>query len=170
VDNLHILFGKCLQIHFSQGPNTNAQGVAIVLNKELTNVKGIDQIDIIPGRAILVTFLWHSDLSLTVLKIYAPNSHTENQTFWETLDSEWDRLDLPIPDVMLGDFNIVEDALDHPLSHIDPHHPVDNLNNLWTKFQLKRANASPFYRRVQEYNLELTTFMHLIMRPFSPNM
>jgi hypothetical protein len=38
---------------------------------------------------------------------------------------------------MLGDINIVEDALDHLPSHIDPHHPVDNLNNLQTKFQLK---------------------------------
>jgi len=137
VDNLHTLFGKRLQIHFLQGPNTNAQGVAIVLNKELTNVKGIDQIDVIPGRAMLITLPWHSDLSLTVLNIYAPNSHTENQTFWETLNSEWDRLDLPIPDIMLGDFNIVEDALDRLPSHTDPHHPVDNLDNLWTKFQLK---------------------------------
>jgi hypothetical protein len=43
VDNLHTHFGKRLQIHFSQGPNANAQGVAIVLNKELTNIKGVQQ-------------------------------------------------------------------------------------------------------------------------------
>ena len=37
VDGLHTLFGKRLQIHFSQSLNINAQGVAIVLNKELTS-------------------------------------------------------------------------------------------------------------------------------------
>jgi exonuclease III len=106
VDGLHTLFGKRLQIHFSQGPNINAQGVAIVLNKELTNIKGVDQQNIIPGRAMLITLPWHSNLSLTILNIYAPNAPSENQTFWETLDLEWDRQGLPLPDIMLGDFNI----------------------------------------------------------------
>ena len=80
VDSLHTLFGKWLQIHSSQGLNANAQGVAIVLNKDLTNIKGVEEQEIIPGRAMLITLPWHSDLSLRILNIYAPNAHSENQT------------------------------------------------------------------------------------------
>lgn len=71
VNGLCTLFGKHLQVHFSQGSVVNAQGVAIVLNKKLTNIKGVEELDIIPGRAMLVTLPWHSDLSLTILNIYA---------------------------------------------------------------------------------------------------
>lgn len=112
VDDLHKLFGKRLQIHFSQGQNTNAHGVAIVLNREITNIHGIQQVDIIPGRAMLLTLPWHSDLTITILNVYAPNAHNENQQFWETLELKWVNLNLPMPDIMLGDFNLVEDAID----------------------------------------------------------
>jgi exonuclease III len=115
VNDLHKLFGKCLQIHFSQGPSINAHGVAIVLNRELTNIHEIQQQDIIPGRAMLLTLPWHSDLTLTIMNVYAPNAHGENQQFWKTLESKWVEMDLPFPDIMLGDFNIVEDAIDHQI-------------------------------------------------------
>jgi exonuclease III len=137
VDGIHTLFGKRLQVHFSQGPNVNAQGVAIVLNKELTNIKGVEQQIIIPGRAILVTLPWHSNLSLTILNVYAPNAPHENQAFWETLNLEWDRQGWPLPDIMLGDFNLVEDAIDRLPSHNDLHSAVTSLESLRGKFQIK---------------------------------
>lgn len=137
VDNLHSIFGKRLQIHFSQGPNANAQGVAFVLNREQTNIHDIKQHDIIPGRAMLITIPWHSNLNLTILNIYAPNAHTENRAFWETLQEKWDMTNLPYPDIMLGDFNIVEDALDRLPSHVDPLGPVSELDNLRTKLHLQ---------------------------------
>jgi endonuclease/exonuclease/phosphatase (EEP) superfamily protein YafD len=100
-----------------------------VLNKELTNIKGIKQQDIIPGRAMLITLPWHSNLSLTILNIHAPNAHSENQTFWESLDLEWTRQRFPVPDIMLGDFNLVEDAVDRLPNHTDPHTAVMSLDN-----------------------------------------
>jgi exonuclease III len=109
VDRLHTLFGKSFQVHFSQGPNANAQGVAIVLNEELTNIKGIEQWNVIPGRAIMLKLPWHSNLSITIINIYAPNAHSENQSFLESLDIEWAGRELPNPDILLDDFNIVED-------------------------------------------------------------
>jgi exonuclease III len=136
VDNLHQLFGKRLQIHFSQGPNSNAQGVAIVLNRELTNIKGIRKWEIIPGRAMLMTLPWHADLLLTILNVYAPNAHNENQKFWEELSTVWEEQDLPKPDIMLGDFNIVEDAIDRLPSHHDPPGPVKSLDTLRASFHL----------------------------------
>jgi exonuclease III len=136
VDNLHGLFGKRLQIHFSQGANTNAQGVAIILNRELTNVRGIQQWEIIPGRAILLTLPWHSDLKLTILNVYAPNPHNENQIFWEKLNSIWEEHEFPHPDIILGDFNLVEDSLDRLPSHSDPPGTVEMLETFRARFQL----------------------------------
>jgi exonuclease III len=137
VDNLHRLFGKRLQINFSQGPTTNAQGVAIVLNRELTNVQGIQQHTIIPGRAMILELPWHNDLTLTMLNVYAPNAHNDNQAFWESLCSKWEEHNLPQPDMMFGDFNIVEDAIDRLPSHTDPFGPVDKLDEFRSKFNLK---------------------------------
>ena len=124
-------------MHFSRGPNANAHGVAIVLNKEITNIKGVQQQTVIPGWAILLALPWHSDLSLTILNIYFPNVHSESQAFWESLGLEWDRQGLPPPDIMLGDFNIVEDAIDHLPSHPDPQYVVISLDNLRSKLQLQ---------------------------------
>jgi len=137
VDGLHTLFGKCLQVHFSQGTNANAQGVAIVLNKELTNIKGVVQQNVIPGRAMLIILPWHSDLSLTISNVYAPNAPHENQAVWETLSLEWDRQELPPPNIMLGDFNLVEDAIDCLSSHSDLHSAVASLDSFRSKFLLK---------------------------------
>ena len=137
VNNLHALFGKRLQIHFFQGPNANAQGVAIVLNKELTNIKGVEQWNVIPGRAMMIKLPWHSNLSINILNIYAPNAHNDNQSFWEALEGEWARQELPNLDILLGDFNIVEDAIDHLPSHVDPHNVVSSLDHFRNRFRLQ---------------------------------
>jgi hypothetical protein len=64
--------------------------------------------------------------------------HTvKTKTFWESLDLEWTRQGLPVSDIMLGDFNLVEDAIDRLPSHIDPHTTVLSLNNIRNKFQLQ---------------------------------
>ncbi|KAJ7688792.1 hypothetical protein B0H16DRAFT_1753004 [Mycena metata] len=48
-----------------------------------------------------------------VLAVYAPaGSPAENKAFWEELHRLWMTEDLPVPDVMLGDMNIVEDTID----------------------------------------------------------
>jgi exonuclease III len=137
VDDLHQLFGKHLQMHFSQGQNVNAHGVAIVLNREITNIHSIQQVDIILGRAMLLTLPWHSDLTITILNVYASNAHNENQQFWETLELKWVNLNLPLPDIMLEDFNLVEDAIDHLPNHADPSGATNAFNNLRSFLQLK---------------------------------
>ena len=108
-----------------------------MLNKEITNIKGLQQQTVIPGWAILLALPWHSDLSLTILNVYFPNVHSESQAFWKSLGLEWDRQGLPPPDIMLGDFNIVEDAIDHLPSHPDPQYVVTSLDNLCSKLQLQ---------------------------------
>ncbi len=52
VENIRKLFGKRLHIHYSAPPLTRAtsmQGVTIILNRDVTNIEGIREYEIIPG-------------------------------------------------------------------------------------------------------------------------
>lgn len=112
VNSLHKYLGRRLEILYSAPPerSTSAQGVAFVLNKDKTNIKDAKLTEITPGRAILLTLPWHKTLVVTILNIYAPNSPSENAKFWQDLDRRWMEMHLEEPDIMLGDFNMVEDT------------------------------------------------------------
>jgi exonuclease III len=109
----HIL-GRCMDIYHSPNPdNPSTRGIAIVLNRELTNTKGIQTYYLIPGRAILVVVPWHGKQTHTILGVYAPaESMEENEKFWDTLTELYMTTDLPIPDSLGGDFNLVEEPID----------------------------------------------------------
>jgi exonuclease III len=92
--------------------------------------------EIIKGRAILVTMPWHQTEIINILVIYAPNVETENQAFWDKLDEEWDSENLPLPDILLGDFNVVEEQIDHMPMHQDSNGSVNSLGKLKEKFTL----------------------------------
>lgn len=61
---LNDIFQKRLHIIWSQGRNTNAGGVAFVINKEISVTEGIEMTETIPGRAAQLTTTWHTDLKL----------------------------------------------------------------------------------------------------------
>ncbi|KAF9505405.1 hypothetical protein BS47DRAFT_1306663, partial [Hydnum rufescens UP504] len=147
ISSLHSLFGKRLLIFHSMDPDTpNSKGVAIVLNKEILHTENIKCQNIIPGRALLLSVQWHTS-TITVLAIYAPNPPAENRDFWVALHQNWDDLDLPKPDIMLGDFNLVEDALDRLPSHPDNQAAVLSLEQLKSLFHVqdgwRKSNPAP---------------------------
>jgi exonuclease III len=50
---------------------------------------------------------------MTILGLYAPTESDEEKiNFWNTLCELWLTTDLPVPDVIGGDFNIVPDTID----------------------------------------------------------
>ncbi|KAI0312818.1 Endonuclease/exonuclease/phosphatase, partial [Amylostereum chailletii] len=105
----------------------NREGVAFVINRQMTHADGVTLTEIIPGRAILLRIPWHGSMILQVLNIYAPNSPADNTNFWNTL---------PRPDIVLGDFNLVEDAIDRIPCHADADAPVEALNAFMHGFHL----------------------------------
>ncbi|KAJ7032284.1 hypothetical protein C8F04DRAFT_882753, partial [Mycena alexandri] len=109
----HIL-GRRLDIYHSPNPeNPSTRGLAIVLNREITNTAGVKVHYLIPGRAVLAVIPWHGKLTHPVLGVYAPvESMQENKNFWDKLCDLWMTTDLPVPDSMGGDTNIVEDPID----------------------------------------------------------
>jgi exonuclease III len=126
-------------INSSSRQQRNAAGVAIVLNKQYVAWKEVSQWEIIPGRALLVQIPWRTNREnkKTILAIYAPNNPGENKAFWEELRGKWtSRGDLPIPDFMLGDLNLVEDSIDRIPAHEDDHNAVESLRDLKTRFNM----------------------------------
>ena len=137
VDQLHNLFNKRMKIIHSIDPQEpNAKGVAIVLNKEITNTVGTKATEVIPGRALLVQIPWCTGLIIRILAIYAPNTPAENKAFWDTIHEKWQREHLPKPDIMLGDYNLIEDPIDRLPCHADNTQTVEALQNIKSLFLL----------------------------------
>ncbi|KAI0338731.1 DNase I-like protein [Trametopsis cervina] len=122
VDQLLTLFGARLSIHFSASPGRErtAHGVAFVINKDRLDASQISSVDIIPGRAILLKVVWHKGTILHILNVYAPNVTSQNALFWEELTEKFSSNSFPRPDIILGDFNVVEDAIDRLPARNDP--------------------------------------------------
>ena len=121
VNLIHDLYGRWLRVHHSADPNnpTGARGVAVVLNREIVDIANVVATEVIPGRAILVRLRWHREKTLTVLNVYAPNATTKNTVFWSTLQ-ESRAINRTPPEVILGDFNIVESLIDRLPMREDP--------------------------------------------------
>ncbi|KAK0496143.1 Endonuclease/exonuclease/phosphatase, partial [Armillaria luteobubalina] len=124
-NELENLFAQRMKINFTANPDnpTGKGGVAIIINKQLTNWHTIQTKVIIPGHAMLLRTRWHDDKNITILGVYALNvsssDSSESADFFSSLYNffvehpEWR------PDYMGGDLNFVEDAIDQISMHSD---------------------------------------------------
>ncbi|EPS92773.1 hypothetical protein FOMPIDRAFT_1033892 [Fomitopsis schrenkii] len=125
------MYGRRLHVVHSESERENdAEGVAFVLNRELVDVSQVEAHAIIPGRALYIKMKWHGDKALTLLNVYAPNRSTENARFWESIQEELRARRLARPDVMMGDFNVVEEPGDRLPMREDANTPVQALKTL----------------------------------------
>ena len=116
-------------------PEHTRGGVTVVINKQKLPTSNITTHEIIPGHALLVCVPWRENITLNVLAVYAPNRDmTENAQFWNDLMEQWANPDTRLPNVniLLGDFNVVETAIDRSPPHPDAEAAVNALWNLKT--------------------------------------
>jgi len=109
------VFDKRMMILNSHAPTnpTASTRVAFVLNKEKINIKQVTLKELIPGRVTFLSLEWQHEEPLHLLNVYAPTNLQMHPEFWNKLDINWRRLNLLPPTFMLGDFNLMEDPLDH---------------------------------------------------------
>ncbi|KAJ4466438.1 hypothetical protein C8J55DRAFT_439915, partial [Lentinula edodes] len=139
-DEIDRKYGKDLKIFYTKLPDTaNAAGVAIVLNRNLTNVEGIQTHEIVPGHAMLLEYCWHNTERLSILAIYAPNTDTRSNTnFWLKMrDFFIQHPRIRKPDFMVGDCNMVEEPLDRLPARNDHTAMVDALDELKSTIQIE---------------------------------
>jgi exonuclease III len=122
------LFGNTTTIHYSPDPNTrNARGVALLLHKRAVRTDEAKTTTLIPGRAMVTKIPWQDDQTINILTIYAPNAPRETKDFWNEINAKINASPDLSPDVMLGDFNLVEDALDRLPSKPDDQNATEAL-------------------------------------------
>ncbi|KAF5381277.1 hypothetical protein D9615_008352 [Tricholomella constricta] len=130
-DQLQSQFEKHMLIISSHDEDSpNAKGVAFVLNKRTTKWKEITTTRLIPGRAIQIELPWREGATTRLLAVYGPNPPGENATFWSDLENKYRTEGLSKPDIMMGDFNVVEDSLDRSPPHQDRRQPTEALASL----------------------------------------
>ncbi|KAF8957775.1 Endonuclease/exonuclease/phosphatase, partial [Flammula alnicola] len=138
------LFGKRMKVHCTANEEnpTGKGGVAIVINRQLLNANQSRATVIVPGRALAVRLKWHGDKVLRVLAIYAPNNPQQNRDFWKQIRTYYEQLGIQHPntqkpDIMLGDFNMVEDEIDRLPMHADLEETVNELDELKSELGLR---------------------------------
>ncbi|CAK5278422.1 unnamed protein product [Mycena citricolor] len=137
-DNVSKIFGRKLRIEFTENPRSpNAAGLAFVINKNLARVDTIESLTVVPGRAMILKIQQADGSPLSILGVYAPNNPAKNRQFWEDIDKFFkDNPRTGRPDLMVGDTNVVEAAIDRLPAHEDDKNAVDALDELKSKFTL----------------------------------
>ncbi|KAH9856441.1 Endonuclease/exonuclease/phosphatase, partial [Lenzites betulinus] len=147
VDDIQRMYADKLKIYYSQHESapTQKEGVAIVVNKKLVSAEGARRVEVIPGRAIQLELGWRGGERRNMLCIYAPTTEgaaerarffREVADFYEKNESE------KRPDLVAGDFNNVEDALDRVPAPNDTNDPsVAALDELKRKLNLTMADG-----------------------------
>ena len=79
---------------------------------------------------------WHNDSKINILAVYSPNAPTEIRDFWKMIIDKTTEELLLKPDIVLGDFNLVEDALDRIPSRPDDAQATNRLREFKTRFNL----------------------------------
>ncbi|KAI0716318.1 Endonuclease/exonuclease/phosphatase, partial [Earliella scabrosa] len=113
-----------------------ARGVAFAVNKRLMSTEGLTIREVVPGRAVSLGVPWSADRPLHIMNVYAPNASAENDAFWKTLKAKVVAGQHPRPDVIVGDFNVVEEALDRLPPRKDAEAAVQSLQDMLRTFKM----------------------------------
>ncbi|PPQ78824.1 hypothetical protein CVT24_002384, partial [Panaeolus cyanescens] len=116
---------------------TNAKGVAIVLNKHRTRWREIHATEIAEGRAVLVEVPWKQNESIKILGVYAPNETDLQEEYWNKMSEFFEKDKSISPDIMMGDLNIVENKIDRHPPHRDATAATESLHNFRMEHNLQ---------------------------------
>lgn len=131
------MFGNNLSLRFLPDPETqNAKGIAVVLNKRLIKTGNIQETEIVPGRAITLNIPWYNDQDIKILAVYAPNAPREIRDFWKSIQNKINTNPSLKPNVVLGDFNLVEDAINRIPNKPDDFQTTETLREFKIRHKL----------------------------------
>ncbi|KAI0706715.1 Endonuclease/exonuclease/phosphatase, partial [Cerioporus squamosus] len=131
-DELNTIFDGLMKVFVSPDPlaPTAARGVAFAVNLRVCSADRLEFIERVPGRALELKLTRRRGTRMSLLNVYAPNVATDNKVFWDELRLAYDGSRTGKPDVLLGDFNVVEEALDRAPARADDERAVMALSSL----------------------------------------
>ncbi|KAI0697712.1 Endonuclease/exonuclease/phosphatase [Cerioporus squamosus] len=138
VVGINALFEATMVVWASADPENavGARGVAFAVNKRLIAAEDAVAREIRPGRALALDVHWTKGRWLRLLTVYAPNEPAANAEFWKGLKVDLEGQRGPKPDIVLGDFNVVEAPIDRFPPRSDPTAPVNALGDLMASLRM----------------------------------
>lgn len=130
--------------------STNAMGVAFIFNKDLVDTSDVESEDINKNR-ILAAKLTIEGKKLLLLNVYLPNAAKESAAGLKGLLRHIRQTDMK-PDLILGDFNLVEDPIDRLPAR--PEHDDDAVD-AWVNIKM-HLNLVDGWRATHEEELGYT--------------
>ncbi|KAE9387765.1 DNase I-like protein, partial [Gymnopus androsaceus JB14] len=152
IEEINKHYERVMKVFGSSDPTnpTGRGGVAVVVNKQLVALEGVKTFEIVQGRALMVQLVMHKGDKINILAVYAPNvsgnDGSANAQLWRDIQ-HWleSKPHAPRPNVLMGDFNMVESgAVDRLPAHDDPEEAVDALDDLKMYLQLKDGWRTTF--------------------------
>ncbi|KAJ3991447.1 Endonuclease/exonuclease/phosphatase [Lentinula boryana] len=152
VQEINEHYSKKLHVFASYDPinPTGKGGVAIVLNRDQIALENPEVYPIVPGRALMIQLTLHGSNKLCILVVYAPNvtsgNGSENANFWLEIKTYFEeRPNVPKPNILLGDCNMVEAGVfDRLPAHDDPEEACEALDNLKLNLHLRDGWRATF--------------------------
>ena len=140
-EQLERRFRNSLRVIHAADPDRPSvvNGVSIAVNKSLLNTDAITHRTVIQGRVIQIEMPWNGNDHLRIMNVYAPVNNPEKAEFWKNLLEIMQGDDTLQPDILLGDFNIVENPELDRLTHrtgTDPAAAQAALSDLTTELNL----------------------------------
>jgi exonuclease III len=120
----------------NNGEQTAKEGVAFVLNKELTKEMTWSHKKIIEGRASKMTIQIKNEEKMDLVVVYAPNTDRSKREFFEKLCKEMEKDKYEKNVVVMGDFNCVENKLDRYPHRKDDNRVISEWKNIKRKYKL----------------------------------
>ncbi|KAJ8489849.1 hypothetical protein ONZ51_g2681 [Trametes cubensis] len=135
VDTLKRIFRQYMEVvHSADSANeTRARGVAFVINRRIFKEPQYTTSTLVDGRALKLNITWSNERKLRLVNIYTPNDAKSSTEFWEELHNQR----VGKVDILLGDFNLVEDPIDRYPAKDDRPEPVEALKRLTNKWKIK---------------------------------
>lgn len=129
---------QSLSIHANPDPEAPVVrgGVAIVINKKFVKLDHTEHYIVIPGRVSVTKINLYRGETLTIMGVYAPNNRSENAQFWRDLEMWCQQHPNLTPNMLIGDFNITEDAIDRMPMQEDEHAQLIAIDSLKQYLQL----------------------------------
>jgi len=140
-----------------ENPRTKA-GVRFMINKKLIDPEEIKTYELIPGRAMVLEIKWLKTNTVSILNIYTPNERSAHAHYWADNIIKRCMLHIKTPDIVLGDFNITEDAIDRMPPKLDNEKVIDALRETKQDWDLvdiwRKANPTKkaFMYRAQTHS------------------
>lgn len=132
LDQVLSCFGKNLIIINSPLPLNlhSSAGVAFVINKALIHPKELSTVKLVPGRALMLNIKWLDTCAMSLVNIYTPHNRDTQPAFWASTMTKRHTTRMPLPDFVLGDFNVTEDAINRTPTHHDEPAAIETLRGV----------------------------------------